>query len=103
MQTIMGLDATELPDYTCMTDENDVPYMTLYGSWVRESDLSEEVVARKYSPKFPKQVRIDIENDCFRQRYDTPPPRGRGRPPKEGGKSRKKYNCIKNEEKKYTE
>ena len=82
LQIVMGLDATELPDYTCIIDNNDVKYMTLYGAWVREDQLSEEVRAHKYSPKFQKQMRNDMENDCFRQKYDTPEPRGRGRPRK---------------------
>lgn len=82
LQIVMGLDATELPDYTCIADSNNTKYMTLYGAWVREDQLSDEVRAHKYSPKFPKNFRSDIENDCFRQKYDTPEPRSRGRPRK---------------------
>lgn len=58
--------------------------------FAKNSDHSNEILARKYSHKFLKQVHIDTKNDCFRQRYDTQPPQGRGRPPKKGGKSKKK-------------
>lgn len=96
-QIVMGLDATELPDFTSIEDDNGIVYLTRYGAWAKEADLPKEVVAKKYLPQFNKNVQKYLENDYFLRKYDTPTPRGRGRPRKEGSKRRRKERNVNNE------